>query len=129
MFRKKQKKVSCQICNTWFHKKCTQLSGKDFKSISFKKNNSLCRSCFRKNVQFGTSKNNKNLKTYFHINIIITPKSTKTNSIEMPFDDYHTFINSKYYHINELNALNNKANYFGILRLNIASLSKHIEPF
>ena len=46
----------------------------------------------------------------------------------MPFDDndHHTFINSKYYNINELNALNNKANYFGILHLNIASLSKHI---
>ena len=37
MFRKKQKKVSCQICNIWFHKKYTQLSEKDFKSISFKK--------------------------------------------------------------------------------------------
>ena len=49
----------------------------------------------------------------------------------MPFDDndYHTFINSKYYHINELNALNNKAYYFGILRLNIASLSKHTASF
>ena len=37
MFRKKQKKVSCQICNIWFHKKYTQLSEKDFKSISFTK--------------------------------------------------------------------------------------------
>ena len=44
----------------------------------------------------------------------------------MPFDDndHHTFINSKYYNINELNALNNKGKYFGILHLNIASLSK-----
>ena len=41
----------------------------------------------------------------------------------MPFDDngHLTFINSKYYNTNELNALNNKANYFGILHLNIAS--------
>ena len=69
------------------------------------------------------------------MNNIITPRSTKTNfynncnSIEMPFDDnnHHTFINSKYYNINELNALNNKVNYFGILHLNIASLSKHID--
>ena len=30
MFRKKLKKVLCQICNTWFHKKCTQASGKNF---------------------------------------------------------------------------------------------------
>ena len=51
------------------------------------------------------------------------------NSIELPFDDndHHTFINSKYYDINELNALNNKGNYFGILHLNITSLSKHID--
>ena len=68
------------------------------------------------------------------MNIIITPRSSKTNfynncnSIEMLFDDndHHTFINSKY-DINELNALNNKVNYFGILHLNIASLSKHID--
>ena len=47
----------------------------------------------------------------------------------MPFNDndHHTFINSKYYDINELNALNNKGNYFGILHLNIAYLSKHID--
>ena len=47
----------------------------------------------------------------------------------MPFDDndHHTFINSKYYDINELNALNKKGNYFRILHLNIASLSKHID--
>ena len=47
----------------------------------------------------------------------------------MPFDDndLHTFINSKYCNINELNALNNKVNYFRILHLNIASLSKHID--
>ena len=124
MFRKKQKKVSCQICNTWFNKKCTQLSGKDFKLISFKKFNSFCQSCFRKHVPFGSPKNNKNLKTYSHMNIIITPRSTKT-----PFDDndHHTFINSKYCNNNELNALNNKANYFGILHLNIASLSEHID--
>ena len=64
------------------------------------------------------------------MNNIITPRSTKTNfynncnSIEMPFDDnnHHTFINSKYYDINEMNVLNNKANYFGI-----AFLSKHID--
>ena len=47
----------------------------------------------------------------------------------MPFDDnnHHTFINAKYYNINELNALNNNANHFGIVHLNIASLSKHID--
>ena len=69
------------------------------------------------------------------MNIIITPRSNETkfcnncNSIEMPFDgsDHHTIINSNYYNINELNALNNKANYFGILHLNIAFLNKHID--
>ena len=66
------------------------------------------------------------------MNIIITPRSTKTkfhnnyNSRKIPFDDndHHIFINSKYYNINELNALNNKGKYFGILHLNIASLNK-----
>ena len=38
----------------------------------------------------------------------------------MPFDDNdrQIFVNSKYYDINELNALNNKANYCRILHLN-----------
>ena len=47
------------------------------------------------------------------MNIKKTPRSNKTNfynncnSIEIPFDnnDQQTFINSKYYDINELNAL------------------------
>ena len=109
MFRKKQKNVSCQIYNTWFHKKCTQLLGKDFKLISFNKLNSLCQSCCHKHVPFthvnGSPKNNNNLKTCSHINIIITPRSNRSNfynncnSIEMPLDDndHHTFINSKHY--------------------------------
>ena len=61
------------------------------------------------------------------MNIIITPRSNKTNfynncnSIEMPLDDsdHNTFINPKHYDINELNSLNNKANYFRNLHLNI----------
>ena len=77
MFRRKQKKVLCQICSTWFHKKCTQLSGKYFESICFKKNNSLCQSCFHKHVLFGSPENNKNSKTYSHMNIIITPRRSK----------------------------------------------------
>ena len=79
MFRKKQKKVSCQICNTWFHKKCSQLSGKDFKSVSIKKLILFVSLVFVNMFRFGSSKNNKNLKTYSHMNIMITARSTKTN--------------------------------------------------
>ena len=69
------------------------------------------------------------------MNIKMTPGSNKTtfynkcNSIEMHFDnnDHRTFINSKYYNINELDALNSKANYFRICHLNIASLNKNID--
>ena len=137
---KSMKKVSCQIYDTWFHKKRTQLSGKDFKLISFNKFNSLCQSCFGKLVPCShvnrSPKNNRNLKTHFHMNIIITPRSNKANFynnrnyIEMPFDDndHHTLINSKQHDlINERNALNNKANYFGILYLNIVCLNKHVD--
>ena len=65
------------------------------------------------------------------MNIIVTPRSTKTTFITTVIDnnDNHTFINSKQYNISELNALNNKANYFEILHLNIASLSKHTDVF
>ena len=68
MFRKKQKKVSCQIYNTCFHKKYTQLSGEDFKLISFKKFNSLCQSCFREHVPFGSPKKFKNIFLYEYYN-------------------------------------------------------------
>ena len=81
--QEKAKKVSCQIWDSCFHKKCTQLSGKDFKLISFNKFSSLCQSCFSKYVLFSHVNefpiNNKNLKIYSRINIIITPKSNKTN--------------------------------------------------
>lgn len=58
---------------------------------------------------------------------IITPRSNKPNfdnncnSIEMLFDDNnnYTFTNSKYFDISELNTLNDKANCFQILHLNI----------
>ena len=51
---------------------------------------------------------------------IITPRSNKPNfdnncnSIEIPFDynNHHPFTNSKYFDINELNTLNDKANCF-----------------
>ena len=46
------KKVSYQICDTWFHKKCTQFSEKDFKLISFNNCNYFCQSCFGKHVSF-----------------------------------------------------------------------------
>ena len=47
----------------------------------------------------------------------------------MPFhdNDHHTFVNSKYYDINEFNTLNNKVNYIVILHLNIASLNIHAD--
>ena len=38
------------------------------------------------------------------------------------YNDCHTFINSKYYNIYELNALNNIADFGGILYLSIAYL-------
>ena len=113
-------------------KKYTQLSGKDSKLISFKKFNALFQFCFRKHFWLGFPNNKKNLKSYYHMNIVITPRNTKTNfnkhcnSIEMSFDDRHASINLKYCDINELNALNDKGSYFEIVHLNIASLSKHI---
>ena len=62
--------------------------------------------------------------------LISTPDSNKNyfynscNSIEILFDndDHHMFINLKYFNINELNALQTKQIYFGILHLNIAFL-------
>ena len=67
------------------------------------------------------------------MNIVETPGRNKfifvATVIQMLFgdNDRHTSINSKYYDINELNAMSNKENYFGIFHLNTASLNKNIE--
>lgn len=47
----------------------------------------------------------------------------------MSCDDnkHHVFTNSKYFGINELNAIKTKWNHFDILSLNIASRNKHMD--
>ena len=51
MSREKQKRVSFQICDTWFHKKYTQLLGENILIlIHFNKSNSLYQPCFVKRV-------------------------------------------------------------------------------
>ena len=139
MFRKKQKTISCQVCVTSFHKRSTQISGKNFNLVSRNSANCYCQSCFVKNVTSSgvneSPTNDQNQSRNFLINIIITPNSNKIdfynscNSIEVPFNDdnHHILINSKYFNVNEINTLKRKENHFGILHLNIASLNKHID--
>ena len=101
--------------------------------------NCYCQSCFVKNIPSSevneSPANDQNQSRNFLANIIIIPNSNKSdfynscNSIEVPFDDdnHHIFIDSKYFNINEINALKTKENHFGILHLNIVSLNKHID--
>ena len=139
MFRKKQKSISCQVCDTSFHKRCTQISGRNFNLVARNSANCYCQSCFVKNVPSSevneSSTNDQNQSRDSLANIIIIPNSNKSdfynscNSIEVPFDDdnHHILINSKYFNINEIKALKTKENHFGILHLNITSLNKHID--
>ena len=57
--------------------------GKVFNSVSLSKANSFCKSCLSKHVPFSrvneSPKNNKSLLINFPMNIIITPRSNKTN--------------------------------------------------
>ena len=138
MFRKKQKTISCQACGTSFHKRCTQILGRNFNLVACNSANCYCQYCFVKNVPSSevneSPTNDENQSRNSLANIIIIPNSNKSdfynscNSIEVPFadDNYHILINSKYFNINEMNALKTKENHFGILHLNIASLNKHI---
>ena len=139
MFRKKQKSISCQVCDTSFHKRCTQISGRNFNLVARNSANCYCQSCFVKNVPSSevneSSTNDQNQSRDSLANIIIIPNSNKSdfynscNSIEVPVDDdnHHILINSKYFNINEIKALKTKENHFGILHLNITSLNKHID--
>ena len=127
MFRKKQKTISCKVCDTSFHKRCTQLLGRNFNLVVRNSVNCYCQSCFVKNIPSSevneSPTNHQNQSRNFLANIIIIPNSNKSdfynscNSIEVPFDDdnHHIFIDSKYFNINEINALKTKENHFGIL--------------
>ena len=112
MFRKeKQRTISCQVCDTSFHKRCTQISGRNF-NLSLRNNtNCYCQSCFVKNVPSSEVNecpmNDQNQSRNSLTNTIITPNSNKSdfynscNSLEVPFDDdnHHILINSKYFSI------------------------------
>ena len=49
--------------------------------------------------------------------------------MKVPSDDdnHDILINSKYFNINEMNALKTKENHFSILHLNIVCLNKHLD--
>ena len=109
MFRKKTKEqILCQFCDTSYHKRCTQISGRNVNLVWCNKANCYCQSCFVKNVppsEVNKSPTNcQNQSRNSHTNIIITPNSNKNdsynhcNSIEVPFDDdnNHILFNSKY---------------------------------
>ena len=98
MFRKKkQKTISCLVCGTSYHKRCTQISGRNFNLVSCNNANCYYQSCFVKNVppsEVNESPTNvENQSRNSLTNIIITPNSNKSdfynncNSIEVPFDD------------------------------------------
>ena len=122
MFRKKQKTISCQVCDTNFQKRCTQISGRNFNLAMHNNANYYCQSGFVKNVPPSevneSPTNDQNQSRNSLTNIIITPNSNKSNfynssnSIKVPFDDdnHHILINSKYLNINEMNALKTKEN-------------------
>ena len=136
---KKQKTISHQVCETSFHKRCTQITGRNFNLVLLSNTNCYCYSCFVTNVLSSevneSPMNDQNQSTNSLTNIIITPNNNKSdfynscNSIEVPFDDdnHHILINSKYFNSNAVNALKSKENHFSILHLNIASLNKHID--
>ena len=50
MFRKKQEAISCKVCDTSFHKRCTEISGRNFNLVLHNNANCYCQSCFVKNV-------------------------------------------------------------------------------
>ena len=104
---KKQKTISCQVCDTSYHKRCTQIWGRNRYQLSVR-----YQSCFVKNVlpsEVNESPwNDQNQSRNSFTNIIITVNGNKSdlynscNSVEVPFDDdnHYIYINSKYFNIN-----------------------------
>ena len=50
MFRKKQKTISCQVCDTGFHRRWPQMLGRKFNLVLRDNTNYNCQSCFVKSV-------------------------------------------------------------------------------
>ena len=134
MFRKKQKTISCQDCDTSFHKRCTQVSGKNFNLVLHNNTNCNCKSCFVKNVPSSevnkSPTNDQNQSRNSLTNIIITPNSNKSdfynscNSIEVPLRMIiiKSLLIQNILLLMKLIPLKTKENHFGILHLNTESL-------
>ena len=93
--------------------------GRNFNSVSCNNADCYCQSCFAKNVLLPLEVNESPMNGFYN----------NCNSTEVSFDDnnHHILINSKYFSVNEINALKTKESHFGILHLNIASLNKLID--
>ena len=91
---KKQKAISCQVCDTSFHKRCTKMSGRNFNLALRNKENCYYQSCYIKNVSSSevneSPTNDQNKSRNSHINIIITPNSNKSDSLLLQLHFYRS---------------------------------------
>ena len=129
---KKQKTISCLVSDTSYHKRCTQISGRNFNLVSRNIVNCYCQFCFVRNVppsEVNESPTNDQNQSGNSLTNILTNPNSNNNYIEVSFDynNHYVLINSKYFRINEVNALKTKENYFGIPHLIIVSLNKLID--
>ena len=91
---KKQKAISCQVCDTSFHKRCTKMSRRNFNLALRNKENCYYQSCYIKNVPSSevneSPTNDQNKSRNSHINIIITPNSNKSDSLLLQLHFYRS---------------------------------------
>ena len=131
--------LSCQLCNTSYHKKCVNFSKREYINCSKQKSRFVCNFCLESFPFFSLSDIdfkvvNFGLNYDFTIDTTPFPSLSEQkffescNNINVPLDneDHPVSINSRYYDIDEFSKLDFKENDFGILHLNIASLNKHM---
>ena len=134
------KAIQCDYCNTWVHLKCNNLSAPDYELLISSAEPWFCLSCNTSILPFGNLNNEQLLINNKDINInfeasnlnLIPPKDIQKlfkeiNNLSSKNDSANEFhINCQYYDIEAFEKSKFKSNdYFSILHINIASLSKH----
>ena len=149
---KNHKAILCDLCNTWVHIKCNQLSSDDYEQFKINPNlNFTCLQCTHSIFPF-ISLNNKQFYTYADTGVILNEDSDLgldpspeqkllmdkiTNQLKSyrfdisdvdGDDDFEEVSDCKYYLPDDFKKENfSKFDNFSILHLNVHSIERHID--
>ena len=124
------KAICCDLCQTWVHIKCNNLSKKNYIDLKRDQLPWYCKICLQKEISF-THLNNDDFKEINHILDNATKSSRMPPSLLQKMNNISLEENllCKYYTCEELNNLtkSKKIKDLTFMHLNISSLTYHID--